>query len=465
MAENKPTATEVKNQKVKDVANSLSTFTNNLMGFGGMNTNQLSQLTTFFVNLRYTLLSNYRNVLSQIYVEHGIAQTLVDLPVDDAFRTGFEIKTGQLEADDIEELESFMEEYRVIQHTAQAIKWSRLFGGGGLMIITEQDPETPLDISKLNERSKVEFRAVDMWELMDTRNIIQGSLKIDESATFYEYYGQSVHSSRVIKFVGQEAPSYVRARLRGWGLSILEHMVRSINQYIKNQDTSFSLTDEAKIDIYKIQDFNTALLSDDGTAGITKRIQLANAIKDVNNAIIMDAEDEYEQKQVSFSGLGELLNQIRMSLAADTRFPLTKLFGISASGFNSGEDDIENYNGMVESSVRSKTKPEVTKIVKICCQLKFGFIPDDMKIKYKPLRVLSAEQEEKVKKEQFDRTHKTWVTGGMETTEFKESMNSASLLPVEIDVNAEAELPIEPPEPAGGEKPNPKDKKKKDKRK
>src|SRR5277367_2345671 len=90
---------------------------------------QISQTDTLFKNNRWYLISNLRQLLSQMYVEHGIVQTLVDQPVDDAFRAGFEIKTDQLSKDEIEKLKVYCERNQVIARLAQAIKWSRLYGG------------------------------------------------------------------------------------------------------------------------------------------------------------------------------------------------------------------------------------------------------------------------------------------------------------------------------------------------
>ena len=45
---------------------------------------QTSDPMTMFKNLRWYLLSNFRQVLSQLYVEIGLVKTLVDVPVDDA---------------------------------------------------------------------------------------------------------------------------------------------------------------------------------------------------------------------------------------------------------------------------------------------------------------------------------------------------------------------------------------------
>lgn len=408
---------------------------------------QLSQVDTIFENCRWYLVSNLRQLLSQVYVEHGIVQTLVDQPVDDAFRAGFEIKTDQLSKDEIEKLKVYCEKNQVIANLAQAIKWSRLYGGGGVLIITTQDPMTPLNLSALKPDTPLEFRAVDMWELYyETQNVsgnlFPGGALGANVGEYYNYYGKRVHRSRVYRVVGKEAPSFIRPRLRGWGMSELERLIRSLNQYLKNQDVIFELLDEAKVDIYKIKGYNAALMSKDGTQAITSRIQSANLIKNFNNAITMDAGDEYQQKQITFSGLSEVLLQIRQGIAADLKMPMTKLFGISSAGFNSGEDDIENYNSMIEGEIRNKNKFTVVDLLSIACQKLFGMIPDDMMIEFNPLRILNAKEEEEVKDSQFNRTMSAYQSGLVGDEETKKAINKDSLLPIEVDESTPAEDPI-----------------------
>ncbi len=110
------------------------------------------------------------------------------------------------------------------------------------------------------------------------------------------------------------------------------------------------------------------------------------------------------------------------------RMPLSKLFGISASGFNSGEDDIEVYNAMVESQVRNKLKYPIVRMVEIRCQQKFGYVPDDLKIEFKPLRVLSAEQEETCKTQVFNRAAQARTMGEIDSKTFHEICNKENLL-------------------------------------
>lgn len=459
MTEQASAETPAPNSLSAGLQNSLSSVVENL-NFGnlfgngnyGGTASAMSQTDSQYLNLRYYLISNNRQLLSQMYVEHGIVQTLVDQPVDDAFRAGYDIKTGQLDADDLEQLQKWMHSSGAFQAYAQATKWKRLFGGGGVLIMTTQKAAEPFNIEKINKFSRIAFKACDMWELYCNKIDMHDSSLQGTSANatkdnvldsdYYDYYGVRVDPSRVLKLVGKEAPSFIRIRLRGWGMSEIERLVRSLNQYMKNQDVIYDLLDEAKIDIFRIEGLNDSMIDKDGVARVTRRIQTANMLKNYNNALTMDMNDEYSQKQITFAGLSDILEQVRITIASDVKMPLTKLFGQSAAGFSSGEDDIENYNSMLESEIRAKSSDDVIKLLQIGCKKLFDFIPDDLQVIFRPLRILSSEQEEKVKDSEWKRTKEVYETGLMTDIEAKESINAASLTPVEIDETTPADDPL-----------------------
>lgn len=456
-----PAETEI--VKAEALTNSLTALCDQLnTGFnlGDQFGGQISSADSMFDNNRWYLVSNLRQLLSQVYVEHGIVQTLIDVPVDDSFRAGFELKSNQLSGDDIEELMIYADQNRIIHNIMQSIKWGRLYGGGAIVVLTNQNPEAPLNVAKIGPDTPLEFRSVDMWELYYDVQNTAGTLEVGHEmganlSDHYDYYGNRVHHSRVFRVIGKEAPSFIKPRLRGWGMSELERLVRSLNQYLKNQDVIFALLDEAKVDVFRIKGYNNALLNDEGTNGIARRIQFANQIKDYNNALAMDIQDEYEQKQISFTGLAEVLLQIRQGIAADLRMPMTKIFGISAAGFNSGEDDIENYNGMCDGEIRNKNKWLILDCLKVACQKKFGFVPDDLMLSWNPMRILNAKEEEEVKDSQFARVKEAFAMGLASDKEAMESINKDSLLGVEVDATRGALPPLALGTDAGDDKVKP----------
>ena len=424
------------------IENSLTGFVNQITTG---NFQQINQTDTLELSLRGYRISNNRQLLSGLYTEHGLVQTLIDQPVDDAFRAGFEILTGQLDPEQIEQLEIYAERNHVTASLIQGLKWARLFGGGAVIIVNDDDPQVPLDIAKLKTNAKIQFKSADMWELYNpTPSVLIEEMegKLVENPEYYQYYGNKIHNSRVFPLYGKKAPSYIKWSLRGWGMSELERVVASLNSYTKNQSLVFELLDEAKVDVHKITGFNEALLTTAGTNAIANRVQSANMVKNYQNALVMDSKDEYEQKQISFAGLAEIQTQNRQGVAADLKMPMTKIFGISAAGFNSGEDDIENYNSMVEGEIRAKVKFIVVDLLNVCCQVLFGFVPTDLKIKFPPLKMLSIKDEEEVKNLKYNRIISAYQAGLIPAEEAKKAINKANLIPIDIDETIDAEPPI-----------------------
>jgi phage-related protein (TIGR01555 family) len=362
-------ATRTSNNEV--LANSLTAFTTAL-GFPQEFAEQLSQTTTLAKNNRTYFISNDRPTLTYAYTTHGIIQTLIDQPIEDAFRGGVDIESSELDADEIQQIQNYIKENDILEEVKDLAKWTRLFGGGGMVINTVGKSDKPLNVDAINEETPLSFQAADLWELHQTNLPAHGEQKAYVKSAFNDpeffYYGNKLDPTRVLRTRGKRAPSLARPQLRGWGMSEVERLIRSLNQYLKNNDLIFELLDEAKIDVYGIQGFNKALLTKGGTNNLTKRVRMANTVKNYQQAIVKDKEDDYEQKQMNFAGLSEMLQQIRIGIASDLKMPLTKLFGLSTAGFSSGEDEIENYNSMIESEIRGKFDNLIIQMLKLICQ-------------------------------------------------------------------------------------------------
>lgn len=435
--------------------NSLSSLVNSLTGFNGGWEGaaifgrgvQASQIDTLAKNNRNYFISNFRYLLSESYVEHGLIQTMIDLPVDDAFRTEIEFKTNELTKEEQAKIKEFIEEKDFIEKFKYAIKWARLFGGGALIIMTgEDDLSVPLDASKL-KGMPVDFVAVDLWELYyGDYNVQDQEMNYYKDAELrkllyrpeiYNYYGIRIHKSRVFRIEGKEAPSFVRPRLRGWGFSVLETLVRGFNQYLKGVDSTFEMLDEVKVDVYSINNFATALMSKNGEENVRRRIMLANQLKSYLNALVLDKNDSYESKghSSSFSGLAEVMKEIRYQIASDLRMPLSKLFGIGSSGFSSGEDDIKNYNTMVETEIRSKVKNNLKYLYKLFSMFVLGKEIHYVDIVFGSLDYETPKDLTIRKNSEYQRAIISYNKGFVDVAQMKEMINKNNMLPITLEVN------------------------------
>ena len=146
------------------LANSLQQLTGAL-GFSKEFGVQLSQTATLTKNNRNYFLSNDRTTLTYAYTTHGIIQTLIDQPIEDAFRGGIVIKSDELDAENIQDLQNYIKENDILEEVKDLAKWTSLYGGGGMVINTVGKSDKPINIESINENTPLEFQAADLWEL------------------------------------------------------------------------------------------------------------------------------------------------------------------------------------------------------------------------------------------------------------------------------------------------------------
>lgn len=378
------------------VENNIDRIENGLANALGLS--EQMQPTELFTNSTPYLLSMNYIMLANFYKSNGFAKIAVDLPVSDCFRNGgYILNSATLSAEELQELQDYMEEHDT-EVIKQCMRWSRLYGGGIVLCNTEQKPDTPFN-PKTIYKEKVDFYACDRWQCVPNSEnvnmadsfVLQDNFLDDETGVLFIF-----DKSRVKTFVGEVQPYYLRNLLQGWGASIFEAIIPQLNQYLKANSVILELLDEAKIDILKIFELSSVLTSPNGEAAIKKRAEIFAQQKNYKNMGVMDAQDDYVQKTMSFSGLNEILEKIFLLICSSLRIPYSKVFGRGASGFSSGEDDLENYNALIMSELRVPAQPLIKWMANIrCCQL-FGRVIDDLTITWKPLRVLSEKDQQEL---------------------------------------------------------------------
>ena len=441
----------MKEKTEKTITNSLSDLVAGVsvssMLTGG---SDLASYGTIAYNNNYSLLTINRTILTYLYTSSGIFQTAIDLPVQDALSRGIEIESSQMSSTDIDDLLDFMEESDQWTAILDAWKWGRLFGGAGLVINTNQEPKEPLDYKALHNKP-LELYDADRWQF-DNAHPYAGGMEDNfygGEVEFFHLHGQPIHESRVIRIRGKRAPWYVRRQLRGWGMSEGERMIKDLNLYLKTQNVLYEILDESKIDVYRIKGLAQKLINEAGTAAVTRRIQLANELKNYTNALIMDVQDEFEQKSLTFTGLAEVGKENRIGICSALRMPQTKHFGLSASGFNTGESDLENYNMMVESETRKPMRALIREVIELNMFHLFGR-KAPFRFTYPPLRVLSSEQEESTKNSEFNRVMALYDRGFIDSQEVGEMLNTSGVVTIETNMS-KGLLPEQPDPPPGAE--------------
>lgn len=334
--------------------------------------------------------------------------------------------------EEIRRMEIYIRRAEIWSKIQQALFWKRLYGGSGIVIMDGRDPSTALNLEDINENTEIDFYVTDNWELSGTE---QGAVSLNAIDWLDEkpfvIRGHQIHKSRVIPLKGKEFPPLYRPVGRGWGMSILEPLVRTLNKGIKNENVIFELLDEAKIDIFSFYGLNDALQDEHATDAITKRVGYASLVKNYMKALLLDSEDVYQQKQIHFNGLADLKVDSRVDMAADARITMNKLYGTSPAGFNSGEADRETYADTVEAEVRIPSEAAIIRVLEIVGRKVLGKTLD-FDILWNSLIRTSEYEVEKMKTLKLANLNEASIFGRITNKEWQEAVNKDKLLGIEV---------------------------------
>ena len=266
--------------------------------------------------------------LTYAYKSNGFIQTAINQIVDDAFRNdGLLINSKSLNTDELELLKRTLDEEGDIEQVKDTIRWGQLYGGGVLVAHTEQNYAQPLNEARLKGR-KLKFLACDRWQCHSngiSPELAKSFTMVDNAQNPEMAEKLEIHSDRVGVFIGIKAPFLIRSMLQGWGMSIFEPIISPLAQYLKAMNVALELLDEAKIDVIKIFNLSSLLGSAEGERLVKQRLEIATQNKNYKSSIAMDSEDDYQQKQVSFAGIPEMIVQIQYLVCSALRRPYSKV--------------------------------------------------------------------------------------------------------------------------------------------
>lgn len=368
------------------------------------NYNQSLSSKNGYYNISLELLSLQQMLLTYLYKTFGILGKVVDIPVDDAYKQGgFDLEAESIDEKEVQELSKLIIHKQDIEKLKTARKWARLFGGGALIALSGNDLSKPLNTSALYNQP-LEFMPVDRWQISYSKpnvNIRGGLWQLVQYNKVPEASVKGIHDSRVFILNGKTAPYLIMQQTQGWGISVYEQIFQDMSQFFKSRNVLFELLDEAKTDVLKLATLQQALTSTAGKRALQTMVDTIAQNKNYKSQITLSKDDEYEQKQISFSGIEGILREIRIMIAGSANMPVNKLWGEGVTGFGSGEDSLENYNSQIENEIRTPDMPAIEWMLRLRCYQLFGREVKDLTTIWKNLRVLSAIDEQNIHDKQF----------------------------------------------------------------
>lgn len=331
--------------------------------------------------------------LDAIYRTSWLARAIADYPAEDATRKWRQWRAEAAQITKIERLEKRLHLKRRVQ---SAVTAARLYGGAAIYINTKtRGQESPLVAGKEEIRSLVVL----------TRNSLSPEEVIRDIDS--DYYGRPefyrlassanaqqvrIHASRLVIFRGATAPedAVSISAQQGWGDSVLQAAMDAIQQMDSTMANMASLVFEAKVDVLKFKGLADMLADEGNDSVITRRLQTQAAMKGINGALLIDAEDEYEQKSASFAGLPNVVDKFMDAVAGASRIPVTRLYGRAAVGLSgSGDGDERVYFDRIGHVQATEIQPAMELLDDCLIWQALGSRPEEIYFEWRPLRQLT----------------------------------------------------------------------------
>lgn len=311
--------------------------------------------------------------LEALYRKHGIARKIIDAPIEDGLRPGYEVLVSNDEGDALEQ--AILDAAREVQVFDDSLappsgllgavqlgaSAADLFGGAVLIGLFEGDDDLSQPLGAFSRLEGV--IVLDRWSCQPMR--AEGTRRVEywqlgsasSVASSRARAGARVHPSRVIPIMGARLTSSIHSQTDGWGDSRLQRVIDTLSRDGVAEQTVGHLAEEAVVGKYKIPGLKT-LIAENGLDGIRSFLRVQALARSAFNAAVIDADGggDYTTDKVDFSGLVAILEAFPERVAAAAEIPMMRLYGKSAPGMNStGEADLRNYYDLVDARYRGET--------------------------------------------------------------------------------------------------------------
>jgi phage-related protein (TIGR01555 family) len=330
--------------------------------------------------------------ISGLYHDNDVAARMVDIVPDEMLREGFTVDVGDPKANS--ELADQIDALGLDDKLADAIRWGRAYGGGGLLLGADDGRSAATPLMPERARALSYVYVLDrryLWPL--THYTEPGHPKLGQPETYMvtspSFAAQApvsvVHETRLVLFGGATTGIRERETNSGWDLSILQRATKVLSDFDLGWGAAALLLADGNQAVFKISGLADALsqAAASGSAGgaetfLRERLKLMDMGRSVVRAVVVDAggaedepEESFERQVFPMTGIPDVLEKLMVRLAATVDVPCTRLFGISPAGLNAtGESDVRGWYDRIRSQQTRKLAPKIRRIVRVALQTK-----------------------------------------------------------------------------------------------
>jgi uncharacterized protein len=351
--------------------------------------------------------------LATQYEGDALTARVVDRLVDDATRTDWRIK-GADESFDWASIKSRMDDLGALMHGGDAWRWSRLYGGG-LVIMAVNDGRKysePLDTA--NIRDFTGLTVVDSSVATPVGFVAGLGSQAFSQPTQYQInvpLGKGdqrvVHASRCIRFDGMRVPASRMINNGGWAPSLIQRCHKSLRGLNMAMQYAETLLQEISVMVLKIPGLTDKLCG--GPDNVRQVKQMLETLRwgvDTIHLMGLDKEMDFMEVKRSVDGVAALIDKFEQQAVRDTGIPRIILTGEQPAGLGAdSKGEVRAWYDYVESQRKLVLTPALNRILEVefARRARKGeAVPTEWEIEYEPLMSPSSVE--------LSQTASTWAT-------------------------------------------------------
>ncbi len=366
--------------------------------------------------------------LITLYRNQFLCRRIIDIPADDMMRAWPSLRS-EMQPGDEDRINRALRRTGTRRQMATALKWGRLFGGAGALIVIEgqeKELDQPLNLDDVRMGAYKGLSPFDMWAGISPSVEICTDINRPQDVNKPEYYevratgGESfkVHASRILRFLGPEVPTPEREAQMYWGISELEPPYEIIRMFDSLLYSVLNLTYRANLLGIKYPDL-AQLLSGLGSSAqaaqrYEERLGAINHLMSNQSLIPLPADGGLESTQYSFAGLDTVFQAFQLNVCSATGIPMTRLWGRTLSGIGqTNEGDEKIYEEKIATEQERVMRPSLEKLYPVICMSELGEVPDDLDLEFPSIRVLDEKEKAELGKSVVDTVTVALNSGGI----------------------------------------------------
>lgn len=303
-------------------------------------------------------------------------------------------------SDRIKAIEAAFDRLKVRDAFRQAVEQDGFFGRSHIFISLKGDEQPNERMSPIGSgRDEASLAKVAKGSLQRLTNVEAYWIQPNPTAfnttdplrpDFYRpnswnVMGHSVHTSRILTFIGRPVPDILKSFYAYGGLSITQMAKPYVDNWVRTRESVSDLLASFSQSGVKGIDMVDALASGN-LADLFNRIDVYNNLRDNRGFMALMGDEEFFNVSTNLGTLDKLQAQAQEQMASVSGIPLVKLLGVTPSGLNPSVDgEIRVFYDLIHAYQERIFAHPLRKILDLVMLSEFGEVDETISFIFEPL--------------------------------------------------------------------------------